>query len=67
MRSCLLPSLLACALTGVLADRATAAPNALETAGASPVEAALAAIHPDQLSPREALDALYQLKNLAGH
>ncbi|MBK9656234.1 MAG: hypothetical protein IPO66_12515 [Rhodanobacteraceae bacterium] len=29
MRSCLLPSLLACALTGVLADRATAAPNAL--------------------------------------
>ncbi len=44
-----------------------AAPAALETAGASPVEAALAAIHPDQLSPREALDALYQLKNLAGH
>lgn len=32
----------------------------------SPVEAALAAIHPDQLSPREALDALYQLKQLAG-
>ena len=31
----------------------------------SAVEAALAAIHPDQLSPREALDALYQLKKLA--
>ncbi|MCA9784797.1 MAG: DNA mismatch repair protein MutS, partial [Candidatus Cloacimonetes bacterium] len=43
-----------------------AAPAALETAGASPVEAALAAIHPDQLSPREALDALYQLKAVMG-
>ena len=32
----------------------------------SPVEAALAAIHPDQLSPREALDALYQLKAVMG-
>ncbi len=31
----------------------------------SPVEAALAAIEPDQLSPREALDALYQLKRVA--
>jgi DNA mismatch repair protein MutS len=29
------------------------------------VEAALAAIHPDALSPREALDALYSLKKLA--
>ena len=30
------------------------------------VEAALAAIQPDQLSPREALDALYQLKAVMG-
>jgi DNA mismatch repair protein MutS len=28
------------------------------------VESALAQINPDQLSPREALDALYQLKRL---
>jgi len=35
-------------------------------AAPSPVEATLATIHPDQLSPREALDALYQLKKLAG-
>ncbi|WP_343592797.1 DNA mismatch repair protein MutS [Paracidovorax wautersii] len=34
-------------------------------AGVSAVEAALEAIHPDALSPREALDALYQLKRLA--
>ncbi len=31
----------------------------------SPVDAALAAIDPDALSPREALDALYRLKSLA--
>ncbi|MCL5739405.1 MAG: DNA mismatch repair protein MutS [Betaproteobacteria bacterium] len=43
-----------------------AAPEVPESAGASPVEAALAAIHPDQLSPREALDALYQLKAVMG-
>lgn len=43
-----------------------AAPAVPESAGASPVEAALSAINPDQLSPREALDALYQLKKLAG-
>ncbi|MFY3383707.1 DNA mismatch repair protein MutS [Paracidovorax sp. MALMAid1276] len=41
-----------------------AAPPAPEGAGASPLEAALSAIHPDQLSPREALDALYQLKKM---
>ena len=35
-------------------------------AGPGPLEAALAAIHPDSLSPREALEALYQLKRLAG-
>ena len=43
-----------------------APPEVPESAGASPVEAALAAIHPDQLSPREALDALYQLKAVMG-
>ena len=32
--------------------------------GPSPAEAALDALHPDQLSPREALDALYKLKSL---
>ncbi|HEY1393761.1 MAG TPA: DNA mismatch repair protein MutS [Methylibium sp.] len=32
----------------------------------SPVEAALAALQPDTLSPREALDALYRLKSLQG-
>jgi DNA mismatch repair protein MutS len=43
-----------------------APPPATETRqAASPVEAALAQINPDQLSPREALDALYQLKRLA--
>ncbi|HQO54006.1 MAG TPA: DNA mismatch repair protein MutS, partial [Ottowia sp.] len=31
----------------------------------SPLDAALAALDPDQLSPREALDALYRLKKLA--
>src|SRR5262249_15795079 len=30
--------------------------------GAAPVIAALAALHPDELSPREALEALYALK-----
>ena len=35
---------------------------ALET---SPIESALAQINPDAMSPREALDALYQLKRLA--
>ena len=32
--------------------------------GPSPIEAALEAIHPDELSPREALDLLYELKRL---
>ena len=32
--------------------------------GPSPVEIALADIHPDDLSPREALEALYRLKGL---
>jgi len=43
-----------------------AAPEVPESAGASPVEAALASINPDALSPREALDALYQLKKMVG-
>lgn len=43
-----------------------ATPPEPEGPGTSPVEAALAAINPDALSPREALDALYQLKKMAG-
>ncbi len=39
-----------------------AAERAVEAAAPSPVEAALAGIDPDGLSPREALDALYALK-----
>ena len=35
-------------------------------AGPSPVEAALAAVNPDELTPKAALDALYRLKDLAG-
>ena len=41
-----------------------AAPPPSETFAPSAVEAALAALDPDALSPREALDALYQLKKL---
>ncbi|GAP35750.1 DNA mismatch repair protein MutS [Piscinibacter sakaiensis] len=37
---------------------------AAEAAEPSPAEAALAALDPDALSPREALEALYRLKNL---
>ncbi len=42
-----------------------AAPAAQAEAPASAVDQALAEINPDGLSPREALDALYQLKKLA--
>jgi len=42
-----------------------APPPAPEIQAVSPVESALAQINPDALSPREALDALYQLKRLA--
>ena len=42
-----------------------AAPPAAETAAPSAVEKALAAINPDVLSPRDALEALYQLKKLS--
>ncbi|ARV18172.1 DNA mismatch repair protein MutS [Curvibacter sp. AEP1-3] len=42
-----------------------AAPPATEIVAASAVETALSAINPDAMSPREAMDALYQLKALA--
>ncbi|MFO1170529.1 MAG: DNA mismatch repair protein MutS [Hyphomicrobiaceae bacterium] len=35
-------------------------------AGPSPIEQALTGLNPDAMSPREALDALYKLKTLAG-
>jgi DNA mismatch repair protein MutS len=40
------------------------APPAAEAAAHSAVEAAVAALNPDALSPREALDALYALKKI---
>jgi DNA mismatch repair protein MutS len=43
-----------------------AAPPATETIAASAIEAAVSALNPDGMSPREALDALYQLKAMAG-
>jgi DNA mismatch repair protein MutS len=42
-----------------------AAPAVAEASASSPVDAALAAINPDNLSPREALEALYALKKIA--
>ncbi|MGP1683681.1 MAG: DNA mismatch repair protein MutS, partial [Giesbergeria sp.] len=42
-----------------------APPPAPEMLAPNPVEAALAAIDPDKLSPREALEALYLLKGAA--
>jgi DNA mismatch repair protein MutS len=42
-----------------------AAPAAAPEREPSPVEAALAAVNPDMLSPKEALDALYRLKSLS--
>jgi DNA mismatch repair protein MutS len=46
----------------------TAAParGVAEPEGPSPVETALAELDPDGMSPREAMDALYRLKGLAG-
>ncbi|RYZ09006.1 MAG: DNA mismatch repair protein MutS [Comamonadaceae bacterium] len=41
-----------------------APPPVAEQVASSPVESALAAIDPDAMSPREALDALYSLKQL---
>ena len=43
-----------------------APPPQSEAPAPSAVEAALAALDPDALSPREALDTLYQLKKLRG-
>ena len=43
-----------------------AAPPASESVAHSAVEKALAAINPDVLSPRDALEALYQLKKIGG-
>ena len=43
-----------------------AVPAATESPVASAVEAELARIDPDTLSPREALEALYGLKKTAG-
>ncbi len=42
-----------------------AAPPAVEQLATSAVEAAVAALNPDAMSPREAMDAIYQLKALA--
>jgi DNA mismatch repair protein MutS len=44
-----------------------AAPPQAQASAPSAVEAAVAALNPDALSPREALDAVYQLKKLANH
>jgi DNA mismatch repair protein MutS len=41
-----------------------AEPPAIESVAASALDTALAAINPDDLSPREALEALYRLKKL---
>ncbi|MEX2451721.1 MAG: DNA mismatch repair protein MutS [Rhodospirillales bacterium] len=35
-----------------------------KTAGPSPLEEALGAVHPDELTPKEALDLIYRLKSL---
>ena len=45
---------------------AAAAPSPIRPAGPGPVEAALAELDIDGMSPREAMDALYRLKGLAG-
>jgi len=46
------------------AELIEALPLFAETAAGSPVEAALAAVSPDALTPREALDLVYRLKAL---
>ncbi|HEY1427482.1 MAG TPA: DNA mismatch repair protein MutS, partial [Caulobacteraceae bacterium] len=43
---------------------AAAAPAAPAFVGPNPVEAALAELDPDGMSPREAMDALYRLKGM---
>lgn len=51
-------------LFAAMVQRPVAAP--VQASGPSPAEAALAGINPDELTPRQALDALYRLKGLAG-
>ena len=41
-----------------------AAPPPAPTKGPSPVEERLRALHPDEMTPREAMDALYALRAL---
>jgi len=41
-----------------------AAPRAIEMVAASAMDTAVAGLNPDAMSPREALEALYQLKAL---
>ena len=41
-----------------------ATPNTIETVATSAIETWAEALNPDDLSPREALEALYQLKKL---
>jgi DNA mismatch repair protein MutS len=43
---------------------APAPPSAAETVEPSEIEARLAAVQPDELSPREALEILYELRSL---
>ncbi|MDF0603726.1 DNA mismatch repair protein MutS [Psychromarinibacter sp. C21-152] len=49
-----------------LFSAAPPAPPPQPKQGPSPLEQRLAEIHPDDLSPRDALDLLYQLKSLSG-
>ncbi|MFO7483442.1 MutS-related protein, partial [Oceanibaculum nanhaiense] len=51
-------------LFAAMVQRPAAAPA--EAAGPSPAETALGEINPDELTPRQALDALYRLKGLLG-
>ncbi len=44
---------------------AAPAPAPVATAGPSPVTERLSEIHPDELTPREALDLLYELKSIS--
>ncbi|NMM76136.1 DNA mismatch repair protein MutS [Acidovorax sp. SRB_24] len=48
-------------------DLFAAPPEPAQAHGPGPLEAALAALEPDTLSPREALEALYQLKRLGAN
>ena len=48
----------------VLFAAVTASVKPAKTSGPSPVEHALAQVHPDEMTPREALEALYRLKGM---